>query len=73
MIGSTLLGLSPLGGWLAGACPVSLPLAFQGFRLPLELVLHSWVRQGVIPETMTWTGSNWDVFIGRCCTGPCAA
>jgi hypothetical protein len=61
---SALLGLSPLGGWLANACPVSLLLAFQGFRLPLELVLHSWVRQGVIPGTMTWTGSNWDILSG---------
>ena len=64
MGGSTLLGLSPLGGWLASACPIPLLLAFQGFRLPLELVLHSWVHQGVIPETMTWTGANWDVFSG---------
>jgi hypothetical protein len=44
-------------------------VAFQGFRLPLELVLHSWVLQGVIPGTMTWNGSNWDVFSGIACLG----
>ena len=69
MGGSALLGLSPLGGWLANSCPISLLLAFQGFRLPLELVLHSWVRQGVIPGTMTWTGSNWDVLSGAAALG----
>jgi hypothetical protein len=69
MSGSALLGLSPLGGWLANACPIYLLLAFQGFRLPLELVLHSWVRQGVIPGTMTWTGSNWDVLSGVAALG----
>jgi hypothetical protein len=61
---SVLLGLSPLGKWMAIACPVSWLVAFQGFRLPLELVLHSWVHQGVIPKAMTWNGSNWDILSG---------
>jgi hypothetical protein len=57
------VGLSPVGRWLS---LLSLPalVAFQGFRLPLELVLHSWVGQGVIPETMTWSGRNWDIVSG---------
>jgi hypothetical protein len=41
--------------WLVG---------FQGFRLPLELVLHDWYASGTIPETMTWSGSNWDILSG---------
>jgi hypothetical protein len=61
---STLLGISPLGKWMAIACPIPWLLTFQGFRLPLELVLHSWVHQGVIPKTMTWNGSNWDILSG---------
>jgi hypothetical protein len=64
MLGSLLLGLSPVGRWLADTSPVPWLLAFQGFRLPLELILHSWVAQGVIPKAMTWTGSNWDVLSG---------
>ena len=36
----------------------------QSFRLPLELILHSWVHQGVIPETMTWTGQYFDILSG---------
>jgi hypothetical protein len=64
MLGSVILGLSPAGKWISLACPAGWLLAFQGFRLPLELVLHSWVHQGVIPRTMTWTGSNWDILSG---------
>ena len=57
------IGLSRIGGWLSGL-PLSGLVAFQGFRLPLELVLHSWVAQGVIPATMTWSGRNWDIVSG---------
>lgn len=57
-------GLSPFGGKLAAGVPLAALVGFQAFRLPLELVLHSWVAQGVIPETMTWTGQNWDIISG---------
>ena len=57
------VGLSPVGRWLS-LLPLPALVAFQGFRLPLELVLHSWVTQGVIPATMTWSGRNWDVISG---------
>lgn len=57
------VGLSSIGRWLS-LLPLPMLVAFQGFRLPLELVLHSWVGQGVIPETMTWTGRNWDIVSG---------
>ena len=56
--------LSPVGRWLAAGLPLAALVAFQGFRLPLELVLHSWALQGTIPETMTWTGSNYDIVSG---------
>lgn len=58
------VGLSPLGGRLAGALPLAALVGFQAFRLPLELVLHDWTRQGTIPGTMTWTGQNWDIVAG---------
>jgi len=57
------VGLSPIGRWLS-ILPLPALVAFQGFRLPLELVLHSWVAQGVIPATMTWSGRNWDIISG---------
>lgn len=56
--------LSPIGKRLALGLPLCALVAFQAFRLPLELVLHSWVAQGTIPETMTWTGKNLDILSG---------
>ncbi|TNE92743.1 MAG: hypothetical protein EP330_00575 [Deltaproteobacteria bacterium] len=57
------VALSPVGGWLA-RLPATWLVAFQAFRLPLELVLHAWGEQGTIPMTMTWEGSNLDVITG---------
>ncbi len=57
-------GLSPFGGRLAASVPLAALVGFQAFRLPLELVLHAWAAQGTIPETMTWTGQNWDIISG---------
>jgi hypothetical protein len=61
---SVITGLSPLGGRIAGQVPVAALVAFQAFRLPLELVLHRWALEGTIPLTMTWTGDNWDIVSG---------
>ena len=60
----TGLALSPVGARLAATVPLAALVGFQAFRLPLELVLHAWVEQGVIPGTMTWTGQNWDIVSG---------
>jgi hypothetical protein len=60
----TGLALSPVGRRLATAVPLAALVAFQAFRLPLELVLHAWVAQGTIPQTMTWSGQNWDIVSG---------
>jgi len=64
LVVSVAAGLSPLGRRLADAVPLTALVAFQAFRLPLELVLHSWAGQGTIPATMTWTGQNWDIVAG---------
>lgn len=60
----SLAAFSKLGGSLAANLPLSALVLFHGFRLPLELVLHSWASQGTIPATMTWTGQNWDIATG---------
>ena len=60
---SAAVALSPLGGRLA-LLPLGALVAFQAFRLPLELVLHNWAAHGTIPETMTWSGQNWDIVSG---------
>jgi len=57
------IGFSPIGRWLS-RLPLPALVGFQWFRLPLELVLHSWVAQEVIPATMTWSGRNWDIVSG---------
>lgn len=54
---------SEVGRTLAEIPEKKLILA-SSFRLPLELVLHSWVQTNTIPETMTWTGSNFDILPG---------
>jgi hypothetical protein len=60
----TGLALSPIGKRVATTVPLAALVGFQAFRLPLELVLHSWATQGTIPESMTWTGQNWDIISG---------
>jgi len=60
----TGVALSPVGRRMAATLPLAALVGFQVFRLPLELVLHSWFTQGTIPETMTWSGQNWDIFSG---------
>lgn len=57
-------GMSPLAGRIAANLPLVALVGFHAFRLPLELVLHSWAEQGTIPQTMTWNGQNWDIISG---------
>ena len=57
-------GISPLAGRIAANVPLVALVGFHAFRVPLELVLHSWAGQGTIPQTMTWDGQNWDIISG---------
>lgn len=61
---AVLAAFSPVGKRLAMGLSLSALVGFQAFRLPLELVLHKWALIGTIPETMTWTGANFDVLSG---------
>lgn len=61
---SAAFAFSHVGKRLALTIPIYLLVAFQAFRFPLELVLHSWSEQGTIPSTMTWTGANFDIIAG---------
>lgn len=58
------LALTRPGAALAGAVPAAYWLVFQGFRLPLEVVLHLWAEAGTIPTQMSWSGQNLDVVSG---------
>ena len=58
------LALSPIGYGLSRGLSLAALVGFHGFRVPLEIVLRDWARQGTIPLTMTWDGSNFDVVSG---------
>ena len=59
-----LFAASPAGGTLARGLPIAALVGFQAFRLPLEVVLHSWGVNGTIPMAMTWDGLNLDAVSG---------
>jgi hypothetical protein len=58
------LAFSKLGQRLAQHLPLYALVGFQVFRLPLELVLHQWYMEGVLPVQMTYSGHNFDIFTG---------
>ena len=57
------LAASPAGA-RAARRPLWALLAFQVFRLPLEMLLHHWHIHGSVPIQMTWSGQNLDVLSG---------
>ena len=61
---SIVTGCSRLAGRIAAEVPLMALVGFQAFRLPLELVLHRWALEGTVPNTMTWSGENWDILSG---------
>ncbi len=58
------LALSPVGRTFVKRVPIVWLVGFQGFRLPLELVLHAWYEQGTLPVQMTFEGHNFDIVTG---------
>ena len=64
LIGAIAFALSSIGRRLAATSSLAILVGVQAFRLPLELVLHDWASTGTIPETMTWTGQNFDIVAG---------
>lgn len=59
-----LFAYSRAGTAIATTTPLWALVGFQAFRLPLEIVLHLWHGEGVIPPQMTWSGANIDVLSG---------
>lgn len=60
---SVLLGFSRVGTALT-TLPIAALVAAQGFRLPLELVMHQAAVEGTMPPQMTYTGYNFDIATG---------
>ena len=44
--------------------PLAALVAFQAFRLPLELMMHSAASSGVMPLQMSYSGYNFDIVSG---------
>ena len=61
---ATAIALSPIGRTLAGGLPLWILIGFQGFRLPLELAMHTMYERGVMPIQMSYSGRNFDVITG---------
>lgn len=61
---TVMLARSSHGRTLADGLPLALLVGFQGFRIPVEIMLHRAAEQGVIGSQMTWSGLNFDVVTG---------
>ena len=61
---SVAIAFTPFGARLAQFLPIWALVGIQGFRLPLEVAMHTMFERGVMPEQMTYTGRNWDILTG---------
>lgn len=61
--GGVALGLSRVG-LLLSQLPMGLLVLAQGFRFPLELVMHEAALSGVMPRQLSYSGYNFDVVTG---------
>lgn len=61
---AVLVAMSRLGTKLVEGLPIAALVGVQAFRLPLELVLHRWYAEGVLPVQMTYEGHNFDIVTG---------
>lgn len=58
------LGVSRVGGRIAEVLPLHALVLAQGFRLPLELVMHAAATEGTMPQVMSYGGYNFDIVTG---------
>ena len=58
------LGSSRIGLRLATGLPLAVLVGFQGFRFPLELMLHQSYVEGLMPIQMSFSGFNFDILSG---------
>ena len=58
------MGTGPTGTRLAERVPLALLVGIQGFRLPLELLLHRAYGEGLMPVQMSYSGRNFDIVTG---------
>lgn len=44
--------------------PLTFLIGFQAFRIPVEVLIHRAVAEGIAPPQMTWNGLNMDILSG---------
>ncbi len=59
-----LLGRSALMGALVRRFPLWILVLAQGFRLPLEILMHQAAEENVLPTAMSFEGYSFDVVTG---------
>lgn len=64
VVSGLVLGVSRVGTTFVRGLPLAWLIAAQGFRLPLELVMHQAAREGVMPVEMSFAGYNFDIVTG---------
>lgn len=52
------------GTRLAHGLPLWTLVAVQGFRMPLELAMHTMYERGIMPVQMSYSGRNFDIVTG---------
>ena len=63
MLLAVVLGFSKFGSRLS-LMPLAFLIGFQAFRIPVELLIHRAVQEGIAPPQMTWTRLNFDILSG---------
>jgi hypothetical protein len=58
------IALSGTGARLAAGVPLAVLVGVQGFRLPLELLMHRAYGEGLMPVQMSYSGRNFDIVTG---------
>lgn len=61
---SVAIAFSPVGRLLASGLPLAWLVGLQGFRFPLELLMHRAYTDGVMPGQMSYSGQNVDIVSG---------
>jgi small-conductance mechanosensitive channel len=63
-LGIVALVMSPLGKELVSGATLAGLVLFQGFRFPLELLMHRAYEEGLMPVQMSYDGRNLDILTG---------
>lgn len=64
IVGTIVLVRSGVGASIADRVPLALLIAWQSFRLPLELLMHRAYDEGLMPVQMSYSGYNFDIVTG---------